>query len=96
MIALVIDENLRLMGQPAKRGRMDDAIAVPLKRRPHRMLGLRMESPTALLRLRRIGRETLRRDHAPNLRCAAAGVYPYAEARYLDASKAGLPDTQWD
>ena len=30
MVALVVDEDLRLMDQPAERGRMDDAVAVAL------------------------------------------------------------------
>ena len=45
VIALVIDKNLRLVGQPAERGRMDDAVAVALKRGPRWMLGLRIEPP---------------------------------------------------
>ncbi len=28
MVALVIDEDLRLVGEPAERGRMDDAVAI--------------------------------------------------------------------
>src|SRR6516164_4382931 len=66
MIALVIDEDLRLVGQPAKGGRVDDAVAVALERRAHRMLALRMEPPAGLLRLRRIRRE--RSDHRQTLR----------------------------
>ncbi len=31
MVALVMDEHLGLVGEPAKRGRMDDAIAVALE-----------------------------------------------------------------
>ena len=68
VVALVIDEDLGLVVQPAERGRMDDAVAVALKRRAHRMLGLRMEPPAALLRFRRIGRQTDRPDHQTNLR----------------------------
>ena len=45
MIALVIDEDLRLVLQAAERGRMNDAVAVALKRRARRMLRLRMEPP---------------------------------------------------
>src|SRR5262245_61834053 len=36
MIALVIDEDLRLVGQPAKCSGVDDTIAVTLKHRSHR------------------------------------------------------------
>ena len=63
MVALVVDKDLRLVDQPAKRGRMDDAVAVALKRRAHRMLGLRMEPPAGLLRPRRIRRKTNQGDH---------------------------------
>jgi hypothetical protein len=52
---------------------MNDAIAVALKRRPYRMLRLRMEAPASLLRLRRIGRE--RSDHRRNLRRVGCGVH---------------------
>jgi len=45
VIALVIDKDLRLMGQPAERGRVDDAVPVPLKRGPRWMFGLRIEPP---------------------------------------------------
>jgi hypothetical protein len=51
MVALVINENLRLMLKAAERGRVDDAVAVALKRGPRWMLGLRIEPPTALFRL---------------------------------------------
>ncbi len=64
MIALVIDKDLRLVGQPAKRRRMNDAVPVALKGRAYYMLRLRMEPPTRLLRFRRIGRETDRGDHS--------------------------------
>ena len=64
MVALVIDEDLGLVLQPAERGRMDDAVAVALKRRAHRVLGLGIEPPAALLRLRRI-RRAPRRNHGP-------------------------------
>ena len=64
VVALVIDEDLRLVVQPPKRGRMDDAVAVALKRRTGRMLRFRMEPPAGLLRFRRIGRETDRGDHS--------------------------------
>ncbi len=47
MVALVIDEDLGLVLQPAKRRRMDDAIAVALKRRTHLMLRLRVEPAAA-------------------------------------------------
>src|SRR5271167_3262300 len=45
---------------------MNDPVAVALKRRAHRMLGLRMEPPAGLLRLRRVRRETDPGDHAPS------------------------------
>ncbi len=35
VIAFVIDEDLGLVFQPTERGRMDDAVAVALKDRPH-------------------------------------------------------------
>src|SRR5215472_9101179 len=79
MIALVIDEYLRLMGQPAKRSGMNDAIAVALKHRPHRMFRFRMEASACLLRLRRIGRE--RSDHSPNLAPTGPCVHRWAPSR---------------
>ncbi len=75
VVALVVDKDLRLMGQPAESRAMNDAVAVALKCRPHRMLGLRMEPSARLLRLRRKGRETGRRDHARILRRVGAGVH---------------------
>ena len=45
MIALVIDEDLGLVLEPAEGGRMDDAVAVALERGPRRRLGLRHEPP---------------------------------------------------
>ena len=47
-IALVIDKNLGLVLEAAKRGRMDDAVTVALKRRAHVVLRLGME-PAATL-----------------------------------------------
>src|ERR1700751_6015587 len=73
MIALVIDKDLRLVSQPAKGGRMDDAVTVALERRAHRMLGLRIEPPAGLLRLRRIGREGS--DHRQTLRRTGSSVH---------------------
>src|SRR5262249_27064310 len=86
MIALVIDKDLGLVGQPPKGSRMDNAVAVALKRRTHRMLGLRMETPSALLRLRRVGRETDRGDHSATLPCPAARVHPGREVEARTAS----------
>ena len=42
MVALVVDENLRLVGEAAKSGRMDDAVAVALEvvARRRRRLGV--------------------------------------------------------
>ena len=51
MVALVIDEDLGLVLQAAERGRMDDAVAVALKRRAHVVLRLGVEPAAALLRL---------------------------------------------
>src|SRR5689334_12752120 len=68
MVALVIDKNLGLVGQPAERRRMYDAVAIALKRRPHRMLRLGMQPPAALLRFRRIRRMTDGPSHCPKLR----------------------------
>src|SRR5215468_6047267 len=79
MIALVIDEYLRLMGQPAKRSGVNDAIAVALKHRPHRMFRFRMEASACLLRLRRIGRE--RSDHRSNLASTGYHVHPSTQRR---------------
>src|SRR6185437_6090259 len=64
VVALVIDEDLGLVLQAPERGRVNNAVAVALERRPHLMLGLGLKPPTALLRLRRIGRAPGRRNHA--------------------------------
>ena len=47
MVALVIDEHLGLMGEPAEGGRMDDAVAVALELGPRRRrrLGDKRASP---------------------------------------------------
>src|SRR5580704_11951139 len=63
------------MGQSPKRGRVDYAVAVPLKRGPRWMLGLRMKPPARLLRFRRIGRQTVRPDHMASLRRVWACVH---------------------
>src|SRR5262249_55502326 len=76
VIALVIDKDLRLVGQPTKRGRMDDAIAVALKRRADRMLGLRMEPPASFLGLRSVRRQTAPPRHQAILCPAAVVVHP--------------------
>ena len=52
VVALVGDEHLRLVLQPAEGGRMDDAVAVALERRARRALRLAIE---AAARTRRIG-----------------------------------------
>ena len=51
MIALMVNKDLGLVGQPAERGRVDNAVAIALKRRSHCVLGLRIEPPAALFRL---------------------------------------------
>ena len=76
MIALVVHEDLSLVDQPAEGRRMNDAIAIALKRRPHRMLRFRMEAPAGLLRPRRIGRERL--DHRLTLCRAGRRVHSAA------------------
>ena len=63
MIALVVDEDLGLVLKPAERGRMDDAIAVPLERRTHVALRLRMEPAAAVFRMCRVGRARNRPSH---------------------------------
>ena len=79
MITLVIDKDLRLMRQPAKRSGVNDAISVALKYRPHRMFRFRMEASACLLRLRRIGRE--RSDHPSNVAATGQRVHSKAQSR---------------
>ncbi len=50
MVALVRDEDLRLVLQPAEGGRVDDAVAVALERRARRAFGLGMEPAAARFR----------------------------------------------
>ena len=45
MVALVVDEDLRLVLQPAKGVGMDDAVAVALERRAKRVFRLGMDAP---------------------------------------------------
>jgi hypothetical protein len=56
MVALVVNEDLRLVLQPPERIRMDDAVAVALERRAERIVGLRIDPPAACCRVRRVGR----------------------------------------
>ena len=51
MVALVLDKDLGLVGQPAERGRVNNSVAIALKRRAHYVLRLRIEPPAALFRL---------------------------------------------
>ncbi len=76
VIALVIDEHLRLVLQAAEGRGMDDAIAVTLKHRAGGTLGLGIEPAAALFRAAGIGGER-RLRHGRNLirathRCNAA------------------------
>src|SRR5215472_175184 len=83
MVPLVVDKDLRLVRESAEGGRMDDAVAVALKWRTHRVLRLRVKPAPALLRFRCIGRKTNRSDHMQNLRAPAFGVHR-REAGRLD------------
>src|SRR5207245_2320303 len=79
VIALMVDKHLRFVGESPERGRVDDAVAVTLKRRAHLVLGLRMETPATLLRLRRKRRE--RSVHIRTVRRAVALVHSRAWSR---------------
>ena len=57
MIALVIDEDLGLVGQPAEGGRMQDAVAVAGIKRAGRARRFRHEAPPALALIRGIRRQ---------------------------------------
>ena len=48
IITLAISENLRFRLQPAKRGAVNDAVPVPLKTRPQRVLGFGVFATTTL------------------------------------------------
>ena len=54
---LVAGEDLRLLAEPAKRGAMDDAVAIALKRPAIRMRRLRVLPPARKGAVHRIGRE---------------------------------------
>ena len=56
MIALVVDEHLRLVGEAAEGGRMDDAVPVALELRPGRRRRLGNETPRRARRIGRVGR----------------------------------------
>src|SRR5438105_14013166 len=64
MLPVGCDEDLRLVLQAAKGARMDDSVAVALKRRAHLVLGLRVEATATVFRVRRIGRTRNRPNHA--------------------------------
>ena len=66
MVALVVDEDLRLVLQPPKGVGVDDAVAVALERRAERIVRLGVDAPARGRRIGGIGR-------APAL-AAAAGV----------------------
>src|SRR3954451_18471468 len=51
MVALVIDEDLGLVLEAPERGRMDDAVAVALKRRAQVAFRLRVEPAAAVFRV---------------------------------------------
>jgi len=71
MIPLRRDKDLSLVHKAAKRSRMDNAIAVALKRGPGRIDGFRVEPATTLVRSRRIWLEIS--SHGAN-RSASADV----------------------
>ena len=56
VIALVEDEDLGLVGEPAERGGMDDAVAIAAERVAGRRRRLRVEPAAAPARIGRIGR----------------------------------------
>ena len=59
MIALVIDEDLRLVGQPAESGRMQDAVAVPGVKRARGAWRLGHEAAPALALIHGVRRQGL-------------------------------------
>ena len=56
VVALVEDEHLGLVGEPAERRRMDDAVAVAAEIAPRRARGFGVPAAAALRRIGRIGR----------------------------------------
>jgi hypothetical protein len=62
MIALVEDENLRLVPQPPERRGMDDAVAIATKVAAGRARGLRKAPAAAAPRIRRVARAGKRTD----------------------------------
>ena len=80
VVALVEDEDLRLVLEPAEGGRVDDAVAVAAERRCGFCSGLRMEPPAALRRIARVGR------------ARACGIDRHGSAR-RSAIDLGLPRT---
>jgi len=55
VVALVIDEHLRLVLEPAERGRVDDAVAIALERQPESVLRFWMPSAAAVAAVHRVG-----------------------------------------
>ena len=56
VIALIEDKDLGLVFESPKRGRVDDAIAIPPKRAPGFALRLGMKPPAAMRRIARVRR----------------------------------------
>jgi hypothetical protein len=57
MVALVIDEHLRLVLETAERGAVHDPVAVALERAAQPALRLRVTAAPAPLRIARMGRQ---------------------------------------
>src|SRR6202171_3727731 len=89
MVALVRNEDLRLVGQPPEGRAMDDAVAIPLKCRPRRRMCLRDQPSAASCRVRGIrrarggerGRKVASRHE--NLDCAARLIAAAGLPTYL-------------
>ncbi len=90
VVALGIDEDLRLVAQPAERLRVDDPVAVALERRPQPALLLRRLAAARLVRAHGERREPLLLVLANRLREAVGDLS--GDLRHRQASVARLPD----
>ena len=75
MVALVVDEDLRLVLQPAEGVGMDDAVAVALEGRAERIVRLGVEAPARRGRIGGIGRAPALAALA-GVRCGSSAIRP--------------------
>jgi hypothetical protein len=89
VIAFVIDENLRLVFQPAEGDRMDDAVAVALERRARRAFAVGVKAAARLVGSRGVGRE--RRWKCKRAHAAFSAAFPRAALFFWLSTRVSAP-----